>query len=1537
MANINETFTGSNGSVPSGWTVTGSGTASIQSNAFRIVSPSSGTYVTERASRAGLANGDLLVDVTVSTLAENYPEILVRSSSATSYANGYAVVLLPADSLLQISELTAGTRVVLGTGASFTYTAGATYRVRFRWQGSTLQAKIWPVAGSEPASWMVDTSDASVTAAGTLHLASTSGATAAARTTTWDNLVVTDLDAGTVVAAAASFAGAGSMSVGGTRVGAAAASFAGSGAMSAGGAWTGQVAVPLVGAGAMSTGGTQTGQAVAAFAGAGALSADARRGQAAAVAFGGAGSMTVDARATQPAAVTFAGAGLFSTVVGQNAAAAFVGAGALTAGTTQTRQGAASLVGAGSMTVAGRSDQRVATAFVGAGALTVDGRRDQPAAAVPFVGAGAFTADGRRQHPASAVFAGAGALTAAATRVAVPAVTFAGSGHLTATARTSGSGFLNPSVWAVHPVSGVLVPLPHFVKLAVSPVLNGVGSCSVEYPAFGRGADLLIDYVNDDGDLEVETWLQGRRVNPMRWILSDADGDDTDEQAVNTYSGGSLEVLLDEGLVWNQPGADKQELIFSGKNAGTIVATVLQQIQARGGLAGITRDFSTTLDSAGGAWPTTVNIKFSPSATLLDVLQELVEQGLIEAFRLTAGRVLQLYRPGAFGVDRTVGASPVVFRRGRNLTEAPRRASSSKAGTHVLVAGSEGVYQNAGDPTALARRRRRIEVAGSANNVSDVPTVQAYAQAYLTSVTAGELEISHALPFGPGHPRPLTHYAVGDWVSSDTRGQLRRLRVYQWSVVFEGGRPRGELVLNTLRTDALLTLARKLKRISSGAEVVGTSTSTAPDTLAPAAPTGITANSAAYQDGPDTYATVTVGWTPVTTNSDASAADDVAGYRIQWRTSAAGSSGGWQLGADVANGSASAGSFGGVAAGIDVALRVAAYDRNGNTSAWSSPIITITTSTDTSAPPVPSAPVVSTLSGVLMAEWDGKGSAGESMPPDFDYVEVHVSTASNFTPDASTLYDRLFGAGTMPVTKDNGVASSTWYSVTRYVRFVALDRTTPTPNRSGVSAQGSGTPSQVVSADIFDGAVGSSKLALLAVKTANIDLLAVNDAQMGNVSAGKIITGVLTAAVTNAGIIRSGTTGSRYELDATSLRMYSGSNQTIGLVPGGVSFITGEFRTALSGQRVVWNPGGSLADTARFFPSGGGDYAQIMARTAPSDGSAAILIDGGAATGTARGRLGAYKGEAFVSYVANDSSGDGSDGYSRTAVSCNSIGVNIWAQNSVAFDKYSGSSFLDGSHAFVYWTPGSSSSYAPGFGASTPNAMVKLDAGRVLATTSDGAAFIPMKASAYEPPSSSIETKTDVQDVRALLTPLQVIRSARAKAWKYRDEVARMGEAAPQRLGPMIEDLPADLVIESSPMPDGTTGPTVDLFAQIGLLWAAQNQRDDQEIISTSATVIVPTGTRLAAGQTVELPAVWDSTPPAAPSGGFATVNSGLAWAGKVTAWLKPGSCTATGAVVVFKNLSPSLIVALAASAGGISAAVVGLGLYNPPYVPPGA
>jgi hypothetical protein len=118
-----------------------------------------------------------------------------------------------------------------------------------------------------------------------------------------------------------------------------------------------------------------------------------------------------------------------------------------------------------------------------------------------------------------------------------------------------------------------------------------------------------------------------------------------------------------------------------------------------------------------------------------------------------------------------------------------------------------------------------------------------------------------------------------------------------------------------------------------------------------------------------------------------------------------------------------------------------------------------------------------TFFGILRITWDGLGSAGETMPADFDRVKVYASTNSGFAPSSFTYVDDLLAAGKSDIP---GVAG-----VIRYVKFVAVDKL---GNESVPSDEASGSTRQVVSQDILDGVIAAAKIAdgtITALKIAN--------------------------------------------------------------------------------------------------------------------------------------------------------------------------------------------------------------------------------------------------------------------------------------------------------------------------------------------------------------------------------------------------------------------------------------------------------------------
>jgi hypothetical protein len=997
-------------------------------------------------------------------------------------------------------------------------------------------------------------------------------------------------------------------------------------------------------------------------------------------------------------------------------------------------------------------------------------------------------------------------------------------------------GDLVVALFAVDPDDGSLIPLPDHKTLTLSRERNSPGSISLTYPVDGLNFAVLRDTITADRDLEVELWTIGSSTGAMRGFLQEASGDDVKEDRTWSFAGGFAEILVGEAVCWPAPiitittvttttkvddthytvkkvtttassaggpavtttvtttassGTEgstttstktKGDLEFEAVTPGELASFLVDQAQDRGALDGLTMGFTDTHDSAGLPWPKLITSKFSPGSTYSSVLARLVDFGLAEWGVTWTGSAyrLDLWVIFGRGQDRTTGLRPIVLRKARNLLDAPRKWTVRDAGTALLAAGGEGVYEETSDADALARRGRRIERSASANNLTDADAVQGFAQNQMHLLAVGQLEVSHGIGFLPGEPRPVISFDIGDWIYSQSSGGLERLRVVQWTLSVDPDQgASGTVTLNDTITDALSRLKALLANLTSGDTVVGTSTSSGgQDSSTPLPPEMLSADSIAFLDGTlGVRAAVTAVWDPPVLNTDGTVITDLDHFNVMFALATAPDV--WNAGITV-TGSADHATFT-APAGQTITIRVNAVDRQGNTSVWSDPPLPHTTASDDIPPPVPSAAVVSEFLGTVRITWDGLTADGADMRDgivDFDHIEIHLSPASLFTPDNTTLVGSIIGRGTWTVT-------DLPYGVTQFARFVAVDWSN---NKSGPSGQGSATPAQVVSADVFDGAIGSSKLADLAVVTAKIANLAVNNAKIADLSVGKLTAGTLSADVILGSNIRTALTGSRVEISSGGIKLYNTAGATtVDLnATNGSALVVGEFRTSLTGQRIVFNPGGALADTMNFYPSSAGDFARIMARTAPGDGTAAILIDGGAANGTSRGRIGAYKSEAFISYVTNDAGGDTSAGFSRTAVSASNNTVLSWVQTTFDIDKYSGSSRLSASRFSFKWTAGEAGSNVPTL-VSENNSGIKLDAGAVAAVNSAGSGYVPCLASSFTV-SSSRHTKTDEADFD--FDSVQVVRALELKQWRYISEVAD-NPAAPLHFGPMAEDVTA--------------------------------------------------------------------------------------------------------------------------------------------------
>lgn len=165
MTVYTETFTGTNGSAaPSPWLKHDfGGASSIQSNAWHMASGGSYNGNTLTYGTVSFTDFDFLVKVKINlgSIAEQYPGIGARMAGGSDgwaspfgeVNNGYIFFLDTLGNSIHIYTSTAGSGGDLVTPVTFVFTAGATYWMRFRGVGTSLQGKVWLDGSGEPGTW----------------------------------------------------------------------------------------------------------------------------------------------------------------------------------------------------------------------------------------------------------------------------------------------------------------------------------------------------------------------------------------------------------------------------------------------------------------------------------------------------------------------------------------------------------------------------------------------------------------------------------------------------------------------------------------------------------------------------------------------------------------------------------------------------------------------------------------------------------------------------------------------------------------------------------------------------------------------------------------------------------------------------------------------------------------------------------------------------------------------------------------------------------------------------------------------------------------------------------------------------------------------------------------------------------------------------------------------------------------------------------------------------------------------------------------
>lgn len=190
-----------------------------------------------------------------------------------------------------------------------------------------------------------------------------------------------------------------------------------------------------------------------------------------------------------------------------------------------------------------------------------------------------------------------------------------------------------------------------------------------------------------------------------------------------------------------------------------------------------------------------------------------------------------------------------------------------------------------------------------------------------------------------------------------------------------------------------------------------------PDTMPPAAPTGLNSSGTVNANG--SSVSYELNWTGPSTNMDGSPLTDFSYYVVRWHYA-----GGGPWFSFVSNEPSSV--ISGVELARDVEWEVLARDISGNDSAWASH--TTAGITDNVGPEKPSQLILDSKLATVFARWDGFDYLGGPPPPDFSHIEIYMSAT---TGGPWVHVGRLTGASSI-ITGDVVVGETRFFTAIAY-------------------------------------------------------------------------------------------------------------------------------------------------------------------------------------------------------------------------------------------------------------------------------------------------------------------------------------------------------------------------------------------------------------------------------------------------------------------------------------------------------------------------
>lgn len=527
--------------------------------------------------------------------------------------------------------------------------------------------------------------------------------------------------------------------------------------------------------------------------------------------------------------------------------------------------------------------------------------------------------------------------------------------------------------------------LPEPTSYTVSFTHDAVGALTVSYSRKALRGEILDRRLETGLEIAVEVSDGGRWIEPYngRFVIASRSRNALDVSNTVSLTGVSYGWLLKKALNLDTSrletsGDEKGTRKFANANAGTIMRTFMDENWNRGGVKVDCSRFTSGADSAGKQWGYMLpSIYYDLGISMQDVLDSMVNNGLCD-WR-TDARQLLLWNADSVAICRDLSKSCVVT-LAQDVSEAPDDESIDGLASSILVRGDNINFRQ--DNPNAPKPWGGWELYSSQQGVNKKETAEQLIKPTLANAARVRGQYTRSVNVVEASCLPLVDYTIGDWITAPTVANREKVRVQQVTLQLDSTGFKASLILNDKNYDSSVRLTKRMNGITGGAHLGGASGAIpAPekDHRVPKAPQNLSANSDAYINV-NGYARgmVTARWDDVTLATDGTAMD-ITSYAVEYRVNKTGYE--WHSAGTTTEHTLS---WSNLDCGVQILIRVRAVpsysDQMGE---WSS-VFALTVAKDTTPPPVPSKPILSSEFGVVSVNWDGKTADGGSMPIDWD-------------------------------------------------------------------------------------------------------------------------------------------------------------------------------------------------------------------------------------------------------------------------------------------------------------------------------------------------------------------------------------------------------------------------------------------------------------------------------------------------------------------------------------------------------------------------